>query len=218
MTFLDPDVERRKFDREVERLMKHQASLAKLGIWVARIERPVIDVIVMPKHCARLGLPTVSSRPIVLPGQQIEIKVVDLPNLSARPIGVRLDLTGYDQQPPSVAFHDPWTWQPAAYASIPLGHLTAAAGQPGMLVVLDTHPETRKPFLCMRGVREYHKHPQHDGDDWDMYRGYINVFWLLEQLARCLVEGARATLLFQIGPHLRSGQTQVNLNITWGVQ
>jgi hypothetical protein len=26
------------------------------------------------------------------------------------------------------------------------------------------------PFLCIAGVREYHDHPGHSGDSWDLHR------------------------------------------------
>ncbi len=26
------------------------------------------------------------------------------------------------------------------------------------------------PFLCVAGVREYHEHPAHSGDQWELYR------------------------------------------------
>lgn len=28
------------------------------------------------------------------------------------------------------------------------------------------HPQTGRPFVCMRGAREYHTHPSHVGDSW----------------------------------------------------
>lgn len=29
------------------------------------------------------------------------------------------------------------------------------------------HPATGRPFVCMRGAREYHTHPSHVGDPWE---------------------------------------------------
>jgi Predicted metal binding domain len=31
---------------------------------------------------------------------------------------------------------------------------------------LSPHPQTGKPFICMRGSREYHTHPSHTADAW----------------------------------------------------
>ncbi|MGE0093061.1 MAG: putative metal-binding protein [Alphaproteobacteria bacterium] len=33
------------------------------------------------------------------------------------------------------------------------------------------HPSTGRPFICMRGAREYHTYPSHISDAWDNYRG-----------------------------------------------
>jgi hypothetical protein len=33
------------------------------------------------------------------------------------------------------------------------------------------HPVTRRPFACMKGVREYHTHPSHTGDSWPAIKG-----------------------------------------------
>ena len=32
------------------------------------------------------------------------------------------------------------------------------------------HPSTRRPFVCMRGSREYHTHPSHVGDPWEQLK------------------------------------------------
>ncbi|MHB8390261.1 MAG: putative metal-binding protein [Acidobacteriaceae bacterium] len=29
------------------------------------------------------------------------------------------------------------------------------------------HPATQRPFICMRGAREYHTHPSHVSDPWE---------------------------------------------------
>lgn len=33
------------------------------------------------------------------------------------------------------------------------------------------HNITKKPFICMRGSKEYHTHPSHISDSWDLVRG-----------------------------------------------
>lgn len=33
------------------------------------------------------------------------------------------------------------------------------------------HPITGRPFICMRGVREYHQHSSHTADLWDNIKG-----------------------------------------------
>ena len=46
------------------------------------------------------------------------------------------------------------------------------------------HPSTQRPFICMRGAREYHTHPSHVGDLWENLKGHENytVGGILTQL------------------------------------
>ena len=79
---------------------------------------------------------------------------------------VRLDYSNYDLWPPSLTFLDPRTRQPANPAV--RAPATGPAGVRDALV--DGHPDTGRPFLCLPGIREYHNHPQHTGDDWLLHR------------------------------------------------
>lgn len=36
----------------------------------------------------------------------------------------------------------------------------------GGIFNMSAHPSTGKPFICMRGSREYHTHPSHTTDAW----------------------------------------------------
>jgi hypothetical protein len=79
---------------------------------------------------------------------------------------VRIDFANYDLWPPSVTFIDlaegsPWMPPMRAIVETPDG--------PRDLLV-DGHPQTGLPFLCVPGTREYHSHPQHSGDDWLLHR------------------------------------------------
>jgi hypothetical protein len=62
---------------------------------------------------------------------------------------------------------------------------------------LDDHPFTHKPFLCLRGIREYHEHPQHSGDEWLLYRESMNMFSIVMSLWRVAVDLPRPMLLVQ---------------------
>jgi hypothetical protein len=79
---------------------------------------------------------------------------------------VRLAYDNYDLQPPSLTFIDLFTRQPTR------PHVRAILGTPEgpRDVLIDGHPLTGQPFLCLPGVREYHVHPQHTGDDWLLHR------------------------------------------------
>lgn len=79
---------------------------------------------------------------------------------------VRLTYENYDLWPPSLTFIDGFTREPTlppvrAFQSTPEGPRD---------VLINGHPDTKLPFLCLAGIREYHSHPQHSGDDWLLHR------------------------------------------------
>ena len=79
---------------------------------------------------------------------------------------IRLDYTNFDRWPPSLAFIDPFT----RVAVPPLVSAPDVVdGQLGNALV-HAHPETGRPFLCLPGIREFHTHPQHSGEDWLLHR------------------------------------------------
>lgn len=109
-------------------------------------------------------------------------------DLATMPLAVRFDFENYDLWPPSLRLVDPitrrWLAQPR------LGAFDfSAAGEDGAPVNLFVggHPETGRVFFCKRGVREYHTHPEHSGDDWLLYRdqghgtlgGLCDLLWRL---------------------------------------
>jgi hypothetical protein len=108
---------------------------------------------------------------------------------------VRLTYENYDLWAPSLTFVDVFTRK----ATRP--HLRAfqetAAGPRNVLI--DKHPATEQPFLCVPGIREYHTHPQHSGDSWLLYRdrgeGSISIICdrLWQYMARTVV-GLRVEL------------------------
>jgi hypothetical protein len=204
---LDPGVERRKFDREVALLEKNAARLQALGAWVVRKERPEIDVMFVPRVPLRVLVP-IAKRPGLLTPQTYQ--AVEYPAISGRAFGVRVDLRGYDQAAPSITFRDPWSWDLSAYAALPIGQLADDPKKP-QIVLLDGHPTVKRPFLCLRGVREYHEHPQHDGDDWAMYRSATNVYVLVERIARIGLSAVRPQVVLAFGA---PGQVQIQLQWT----
>jgi hypothetical protein len=207
---LDPAVERRKFDREVGLLAKNAARLRALGAVVVRAERPEIDVLCVPHLPVRVGLPVapLSSGPIPPGGQAYQ--AFDFPGSAGSAFGVRVDLRGYDQQAPSITFRDPLTWELAPYDLLPRAQIIDDPTKP-RLVLLDAHPTAKRPFLCIRGVREYHEHPQHNGEDWAMYRDGTNVYVLVERIALMTMVWVRPMITFASGP---PGQMQLMLQWT----
>jgi hypothetical protein len=108
-----------------------------------------------------------------------------LNDLVATPLAVRIGYENYDVWAPSIRVIDPitrrWLGVPRLRA-LDFGNADPS-GNPLDLFV-DGHPETGRVFLCKPGVREYHSHPEHSGDDWLLYRG--RGFGTLGQLCEVL--------------------------------
>lgn len=79
---------------------------------------------------------------------------------------VRIDYTNYDLWAPSVTFIEPFASEPA----MPAVRALAMEADGPRDALVEGHPGTGRPFLCLPGIREYHEHPQHTGDDWLLHR------------------------------------------------
>jgi hypothetical protein len=100
------------------------------------------------------------------------------------PLRLRFTCDGWDDQPPSIELLD----EAGAHLPTP-----CPAGHPHHYVfansgsVFNTGPHsatTARPFVCMRGSREYHTHDGHRTDSWDNYRGKSgnDLLGLVDQL------------------------------------
>jgi hypothetical protein len=198
---IDPKVNRIKFDRELGRLVDQRAILETRGIIVlSSTSFPYIDVLFVPRHPLQVAVPPapgmqlppgvqMPSPPADLPAGATAVMLVnfELPSLALRAFKARFDLTDYDLRAPSLEFFDPWTDVALQYATM----FRAVEFEPqrkAHLVLLDNHPITKKPFLCIRGIREYHEHPQHSGDDWMLYRQTLSLFSIVMSLWRVSVD------------------------------
>lgn len=100
-------------------------------------------------------------------------------------LAVAFDYTNYDAAPPSVKLVKPFTWEPYTTKELPI---TLNRALPPTQVQVPGIPPDQKvemravqsyvqsygpdeiPFLCIQGVREYHEHPAHSGDLWELHR------------------------------------------------
>ena len=167
--FVDPAVSRRKFDREVAEFRSQAEEYGRRGWFLVEARFP--------------------NALVILATDKIQ------PN--AILTGVWFDYSNYDAVPPSVRLVHPLTRKPykqsdlptpllrmplppeAAMAvqvplpggaqpqSLPLGapHAQVMVPQP----LMQAHDDDI-PFLCLPGVREYHEHPAHTGDHWELHR------------------------------------------------
>lgn len=157
--FVDPQVSQAKFDREIAEYRQFEADYRRRGWLLVRAEFPSVHVV--------LAAPQLTPPAIVT--------------------GVALDYTNYDVWPPSVRLVDPFSAEPYRAKELPT-HLkrSVEAGTPpipGLQLPLGAQARFLAqqplmqwygpddiPFLCIAGVREYHEHPGHSGDAWELHR------------------------------------------------
>ena len=193
----DPEVTRLKFGQEVHRLNEQQSTLQSRGIFVVGAPTyPSIDLLFLPHHFLQVAVPARQSGTILLP--QGAMAQLDVPSLAARAFKAHFDLTDYDIQPPSLEFRDVWTDEPLKYETM-FRALEFEEHRKTQLVLLPEHPKTGRPFLCLRGVREYHEHPQHSGDDWLLYRKGMGLFSIAMSLWRVSLDLVHPRLVIQPG-------------------
>jgi hypothetical protein len=98
--------------------------------------------------------------------------------------GVRFDFTNYDMEPPSVRLINPFSGIPYKASELPvrLDRLVPGVVSPAIAIgpqaiqmtpvqpYMQWYGPDDIPFLCMPGVYEYHQHPAHSGDPWEIHR------------------------------------------------
>jgi hypothetical protein len=184
MIVVDPEVTRRKLGRELELWRENEGAYRRRG-WVL-LRHDGIEVEVGFLGRVPLGPQTIT----------------------AMTACVRLDFTNYDIWPPSVEFIDAFSGE---YAPPPVQALIDSDEGPRNLVV-QSHPNTNRPFFCVPGVRQYHDHPQHSGDSWLLHRasGEGTLATICERVWRTMARNL-------IGLHLQvqtlPGQMQFQLAV-----
>ena len=190
---VDPRVVRQKYDRELSRLVQQRSTLEDRGIFVlVSSVFPHIDLFFAPRHPLRAAFPPSGDQVAQVP--QGAFIVAEVPSLSARGFKARFDLTDYDLRAPSLDFFDAWSGEPLQFLLM-FRALEFEEQRKAHVVLLGDHPQTHRPFLCLRGIREYHEHPQHSGDDWLLYRPTMNLFSIVMSVWRVSIDLVRAHLL-----------------------
>lgn len=197
MANIDPEVSKLKFEQEVDRLIEQQSALQDRGIYlVGSPVFPTIELLYVPRNPTQIAVQAIQSSTIILPPGAAAFAVADIPSISARAFKVRFNLTDYDLRAPSLEFLDPWTNEYLPYATM-FRAQEYEKTRKAHLVLLDDHPNTHHPFLCLRGVREYHEHPQHSGDEWLLYRKEMSLFSIAISVWRVSVDLIRPLIIPQ---------------------
>jgi hypothetical protein len=178
--FADPVVSRTKFEREISDYRQFSAKYRERGWFLIEAEFPKVVVVLA---AAKLRPP-------------------------AMVMGVEFDYSNYDALPPSVRIVNPFTGEPYRTKELPTAlnrslppqeiPVPVIPGIPGaqkMMVqgvqsYLQSYGPEEIPFLCLAGVREYHEHPAHSGDLWELHRrtGAGRLVRLLEVIHRYGIE------------------------------
>lgn len=156
--YVAPEVSRLKFERELAEYRELEDDYRRRGWLLLEASYPRVLVAMV--------------------ATQLKVPVVVT--------GVCFDYTNYDAEPPSVRLVNPFTGEAYRPSELPTRlERQAPAGQiqvqvfgpPGMQsVVTAVQPymqwmsDDDTPFLCVAGVREYHSHPAHSGDSWELHR------------------------------------------------
>jgi hypothetical protein len=175
--FVEPAVSRTKFDAELAEYEELRAEYETRGWLLVEARFPTIFVV--------MASPKLTPPAIVC--------------------GVLLDYTNYDALPPSVRLVNPFTRVAYKQHQLPTTLNRSMPGQavqlPGMpeganlqmqvaQPLMQAHDPEDIPFLCIAGVREYHEHPGHLGDLWELHRaaGAGRLVRLLEVIYRYGIE------------------------------
>ncbi len=190
--YADPTVSRCKFDRELVEYRSLGEEYRRRGWFLVHSE--------FPKALVVLSAPKLKPAAVIL--------------------GVAFDYTNYDAAPPSVRIVNPFTGERIQVQgadrirSIALfrhrGYRSRECPAEQKMMVGSVQPYMQAygpddiPFLCLAGVREYHEHPAHSGDLWDLHRasGAGRLVRLIDIIYRYGVEpitGFGVQLVPQVG-------------------
>jgi hypothetical protein len=188
MDLVDPEVTRRKVDREIELWGENAASYRRRGWLLLGRDGNLVDV----SFIAQLPLA----------GRTIPILAAS----------VRIDYTNFDLWPPSVQFIDPASGDFAP----PVKDATVPTAEGPRNLIVNAHPDNGRPFFCVVGTREYHFHDQHSGDDWLLHRanGAGGLAIICDRVWNSMVRnlvGLQVSLLTLPPEAGQGGQVQVQL-------
>lgn len=154
---VDPAVTRIKFEREIRNYRTMESEYQRRGWLLLRAEYPEAVVL--------FAAPQLAPPPLL--------------------VGVVINFINYDFWPPSVRFVNPFTLARLRGSEMPIQLLKRVPGDPPVQHLIQQHAD-QVPFLCVRGVREYHHHPFHSNNPWLAQRGaaagtlydILNIIWL----------------------------------------
>ena len=174
--YVDPEVSRAKFDRELTEYRCTDADYRARGWFLVKADWPTAIVVLASNKTSPPAIVTAA----------------------------RFDYTNYDAEPPSVRLIDPFSGRVLPFKELPtrLPRMISGTevpmlgpGAPKLQVktaqdLMQAHSAEELPFLCIAGVKEYHDHPGHSGDPWEVHRatGAGRLVRLLEVISKYALE------------------------------
>jgi hypothetical protein len=154
--YVDPGVSRAKFESEVTDYLSLEGDYRARGWFLVKAEWPTAVVVLAS---SKTSPPTIVT-------------------------AVQFDYTNYDAEPPSVRLVDPFSGRLLQNKELPIRLPrmvpgpeipSPVPGGPKLQLnaaqdLMQAHSPEDLPFLCIAGVKEYHDHPGHSGDPWELHR------------------------------------------------
>lgn len=154
--YADPGVSRAKFEREIAEYRSLEADYRARGWFLVKADWPAVIVVLASNKTSPPAIVT----------------------------SVQFDYTNYDAAAPSVRLVDPFTGRLLLSKELPTRLPRSTSVQevampvPGGIKaqfntvqdLMQAHSPDELPFLCIAGVKEYHDHPGHSGDPWEVHR------------------------------------------------
>jgi putative metal binding uncharacterized protein len=166
---------------ELGRLREETAQAPELNVGAVDLENDV-DLYVQFTKVERPRLRADVQAGVLGPGGAQIRQVFEGIDLSAsatsrRDLLLYSNCTGYDGDPPTAELLLP-DRTPLPRQQWPQGLIRRG--------IVDGHRDYDRPFFCRPGLREYHTHPQHEDDPWDLHRESLRlhriVLALLDEL------------------------------------
>lgn len=204
--FTDERVTRIKFERQLDDFEKFESEYRKEGIIALNIEFPYFEFAFIAKE-----LLFQINNPSIAPDKTLYIHK-PIPSCL---FSVKIDYSNYDTVPPSITVINLFTSKierNVFYAP----HI--APNQQNKSSLIDEKfksinqnillEDNRKQlFFCLRGIKEYHEHPQHNGDSWFLYRleGKGDILNILDQLQLYSISNYNKMLSQQLKLNFKNG-------------
>jgi hypothetical protein len=182
--FADERVTLAKFERQVNDFETHAAAYRKEGVISLKIKFPVFEFAFLARETL---IPT-----NLQANTDVNSKISIYRPVPFFIFAIRLDYSNFDVSPPSLRVINPFTSELDSNVGYP-PFITPHQQNQNSLIdpsqklinqnILLTDNDGRL-FICLRGLKEYHEHPHHNGDSWFLYRikGKGNIINVLDQL------------------------------------